>query len=171
MEETNQESEVSVSKPRRGRPPVVRTAGIPSAPSGALSVDNTYRSSLKAPDPFLIGHRDPDREYRFISKTMLDKNGGFDRRGWEPITAQNHKGETLETEFGTISSGTDLRYGDTVLGFMSKERMAQKRSILRNTRNLARATLERLKNAARSIGALDYDRSSIQRPGRNEEAL
>lgn len=136
--------------------------------TNALGSDAPYRSSLKAPDPYLIANKSPDREYRFLSKTMLDKSGGLDRRGWEVLTEANSKGERLMSEWGTVSSGTDLRYGDLVVGFMPKERAEMKREMIKRTQNLAHATLHRLRQKANALGMehnIDYQ---IQRQGKTE---
>jgi hypothetical protein len=94
------------------------------------------RSALKPPDQFKIGNKAPERAYRFISRTMLEKSGGFDRRGWMPITAENSKGETLMTPTSSYAAGTDKPVGDLILAWMPKEMVEAKRAELDNINSL-----------------------------------
>lgn len=120
-------------------------------------------------DFFKIINQQPDRVYRFVSKTVLDKSGGFDRRGWEVITSQNSKGERLASIFGTASSGTDVRQEDLVLCFMPKERMEQKRAMMRRRKDMLRNTMQELRNKVRRAGMPITGDVTIQRPGRSDQ--
>lgn len=125
------------------------------------------RSALKPPDQFKIGNRDPDRAYRFISRTMLDKNGGFDRRGWMPITAENSKGETLVTVTGSYAAGTDKPVGDLILAWMPKEIADQKRADLDAINSLQR-NVEGLRKEADEAGVPVKAEMEVQRQGITE---
>ena len=125
------------------------------------------RSPLKAPDMFAIGNRDPGRAYRFISRTMLEKNGGFDRRGWIPITEANSKGETLESPTGSMKALTTLPVGDTVLAFQPIEIIQQRRADLA-ARNDTRDRMVALKSQAINAGVEMTGGMEVQSQGKTE---
>ena len=147
---------------QRGRPP---------KEEHALSKTADHRKSLKPIDFFAISNMDPERSYRFVSKVYLDKCGGFDRRGWEPITSQNSKGEQLMSQWGTVSAGTDLRMDDLVLCFMPKERAEMKKAALQRQQDMMRSTLQRFKRSATAMGMEPDIDVTIQRQGRTEAVV
>jgi len=125
------------------------------------------RSALKPPDQFKIGNKDPDRAYRFISRTMLDKNGGFDRRGWMPINAENSKGETLETVTQKMVAGTDKPVGDLVLAWMPKEMVEARRAELDNINNMKNNVID-LRAEGKEAGIPVNAKMEVQRQGITE---
>jgi hypothetical protein len=138
--------------------------------SGALAPNQAYRNSILPQDGFMVGNQQPDRVYRFVSRTYLEKSGGFDRRGWEPITASNSKGECLISPWGNhASEGTDVKNGDLVLAFMPKERVEMKRAAMAYRKGLAESALNRLRSK-RNDGVDSMD-VTIQRPGKSVEQL
>ncbi len=120
-------------------------------------------------DLFKIINQAPDRVYRFVSKTLLDKFGGFDRRGWEVITSQNSKGEKLASQWGTESAGTDLRQEDLVVCFMPRARMEQKKAAIKRRKALLRNTMSALRAQAKGAGMPMTGEVIIQRPGRSDQ--
>ena len=141
---------------------------IKQKPSGALSGNEDYRKALVYQDEFAITNTDPDRHYRFISRAVLEKSGGFDRRGWEPITAANSKGEALVYMWGHSSqSGTDVKNGDLILAYMPKERMVRKQEVLAKRQNLMRSSLQRLSSQrGHGVESMDF---VMQRQGKTEQ--
>lgn len=131
--------------------------------------DTSHRNALVNPNEFLILNQHPSRRYRFLSKKMLNESGGLDRRGWEPITAANSMGEELGTHWGTkMKSGTELRNGDLVVGFMPVERHEARQAMLQQRQNAFQEALNMIKNRARSLNMPHNINVSIQRPGRSD---
>lgn len=140
---------------------------LKNTPSGALAPNAEHRNFIRPQDPYMLANKDPDRAYRFVSRVYLDKNGGFDQRGWEPITSANSKGEALMSPYGhTSKGGTEVKSGDLVLCFMPKERMEQKLQAQRYRQDLAAAALYRLRQR-RGIGVESMD-IKMQREGKVE---
>jgi len=81
----------------------------------------TKRSTVR-PHLLTIGNPDPDRSYRWVSRGLLTRYHGIDPRGWEPLTDQNSKGETLGCAWAKHGAGTGIEIGDLVLCSMPKER-------------------------------------------------
>ena len=134
----------------------------------ALQSNATYRSALKAPDGFAIANKDQSRVYRWVSRTLLDKAGGFDRRGWEVIDSKNSKGESIYSPWGKAASGTSINNEDLVLCYMPKERADQKRDLLRQANNLVRSSVRALRSMARSEGARITGNIETQKSGVTE---
>ena len=152
---SNQQSKGSVSK----------------SPSGALAQNQDYRSGIIPQDGFMVGNMQPDRVYRFVSRSFLERSGGFDRRGWEPINEANSKGECLISPWGHQGQGgTDVKNGDLVLAFMPKDRMEAKRKALAYRKNLSDAALNKLRSRGNRemVASMEV---TIQRPGKSVEQL
>lgn len=140
-----------------------------SEPKGALSKKQAYRKNILYVDPFVIVNADPGREYRFVSKRILDDAGGFDRRGWEALNSHNSKGEKLQAQSGKISSGTDLRYGDLVAAWMPKEDADRRRHDLKFMTNAMKDSVGQLRQVTAEAGApADFSDTVIQRQGISE---
>ena len=142
--------------------------GVPTKPRGALDPDAPHRNSLQAFDMFTITNAQPDRAYRFVSRKLLESCGGFDRRGWIPINSQNTKGEALISPFGTVSEGTDVVNGDTILAYMPREQMEVKKKMADRRKGLMEASLNRLRAGKRN-GLVQRMDVTIQRQGRTED--
>lgn len=127
-----------------------------------------HRSSLKPADIMEITNKDPDRAYRWVSRNILDRTGGFDHRGWEALNAQTSKGEKMASQWGVHSSGTELRNGDLIACFMPQERADMRRASLREANDAAMNHIRRLRAQARSVGAVIDGNVQIQREGITE---
>lgn len=145
----------------------IQKGHLKQTPSGPLAPVASHREFIRPQDPYMITNKDPNREYRFVSRAYLDKNGGFDQRGWEPITKANSKGEALVSAYGhTSTGGTEVRSGDLVLAFMPKERMEQKRASYRYRQDLMRSSLNRLRSHRNNgVDSMDIQ---MQRDGKVE---
>lgn len=140
---------------------------VPSKPSGAFSTNEDYRKSLVYQDEFAIANADPERHYRFVSRRVLDKTGGFDRRGWIPINASNSKGECLVSAYGhTGQAGTEVIDGDLVLAFMPADVKARKEAMMKRRQDLMQQSLFRLRQQrGQGVESMEV---VLQRQGRTE---
>lgn len=132
---------------------------------GALTRTASHRRALGIQDILQIGNKDPNRVYRWISRTMLDKFGGMDRRGWEVLTEKNSKGEGLMNQWGVTSEKSDMRVGDLVAAFVPLDVAEEKRAAIReaNTRLEHVADLKRKAALAGAslIGGFQTQRQGI----------
>lgn len=141
---------------------------LKSPTQGALTKNAPYRSAVKAPNLLEMGNKDPNRVYRWLSKSLLDKAGGLDRRGWEVLNEKNSKGETMVTQWGIHSSGTDLRVGDLVGAFMPVERNEMKKAAIAEANNSLNQRFESLRQQTVQAGGKFNGGFSSQRDGVTE---
>ena len=137
--------------------------------SGALDKKANYRSALKPPSILAIGNKNPDRTYRWISKNMLDRFGGFDRRGWNVLNEKNSKGETLDSPYGSYQPHSDFRVDDVVAAFMPKEMADQKKAELLDATQAVRANLRNFRGSTRQAGGRVTGTVEVQKNGITEE--
>ena len=137
---------------------------------GALTKGAPYRHPSKPVSALDIGNKDPNREYRFISKSMLTKFGGFDRRGFVVLDEKNSKGETLKSQWGEqiIGSGITNQVEDLVVAFIPKEVAEAKRESLRSHGNSVKARIQGFRSQAQSTGIKVEGDVSSQRDGVTE---
>lgn len=137
---------------------------------GALTKNASYRNPAHAIDSFDIGNRQPDRAYRLVSKSMLDRYGGFDRRGWIVLDEKNAKGETLKSPWGeaVIGSGISNRVEDLVVAFMPKEMYDRKQELIRKANMSAKDHIKGFKQQVKSAGGITDGGVETQRDGISE---
>jgi len=105
-----------------------------------------FGSRYKRPDTMQVLNPDPSRSYRLISKkrATLDCGMGAD---WQPITAENSKGEGLNGLGYQTSGDSKVEVGDLVLAFIPKE-VAEARKLALRDENVTAA------REAMSVGGL-----------------
>lgn len=137
---------------------------------GALKNEGAnYRSALKPPSALAIGNKHPDRVYRWISKSLLDKNGGFDRRGWQVLTAKNAKGETLVSPYSEYQPTSDFRVDDVIAAFMPRELGERRKAELKHANEIVKQHMKGLRSKASRDGAKITGSIQTQRDGVVEE--
>ena len=137
---------------------------------GALSEKASYRDPTHGADLLAIGHKHPDRAYRCISRSMLDSNGGFDRRGWTVLNEANSKGETLSSPFGEIKigAGDTNRIGDVVVAFMPKAQYDAKMAALAKANASIGDHIKGFKSQVKAAGGRTEGGFETQRDGISE---
>jgi len=95
----------------------------------ALSEKAPWRTSIAPPDFLELNGKRPDRTYYFVNKYQLEKYGGADRRGWQPLNESTAQGESLGHEMGH-NGGSSFVVGDLVAAFMPKEYADKRREAL-----------------------------------------